>query len=125
MQYSPKLKVAMEEIKAILTKHDIAAGVVLHTPGHSEFLLHLTPTYSCVKPEMKGYRFRAKKEDFGGDAKARNEALANTSNMLMHLATISGKHLFSPTAELSQAVDQILDAKHGPGSASSHESQNN
>jgi hypothetical protein len=31
MQYSPKLKKAMEEIKAVLNKHDIAASVILHT----------------------------------------------------------------------------------------------
>jgi len=31
MQYSPKLKKAMEEIKAILKRDDIAGIVVLHT----------------------------------------------------------------------------------------------
>lgn len=30
MQYSPKLKVAMEEIKEILKKNDIAGFVVIH-----------------------------------------------------------------------------------------------
>lgn len=48
MQYSPKLKKAAEEIKQILQKYDIAANVILHTSGHSEYLLHITPTYSCA-----------------------------------------------------------------------------
>lgn len=33
-----KLKEAMEEIKAVLTKHDIAAIVLLQSQTHSEFL---------------------------------------------------------------------------------------
>lgn len=46
MQYSPKLKKAMAEIKAIADKYDIAAIVCLHTPGHGEYLLKVDPLYS-------------------------------------------------------------------------------
>lgn len=41
MQYNPKLKKAADEIKLILQKYDIAANVILHTPGHSEYLYRL------------------------------------------------------------------------------------
>ena len=41
MQYSPKLKRVLAEIKAILDKEDIAGSIVLHTPGFGEFLLKI------------------------------------------------------------------------------------
>jgi hypothetical protein len=65
MQYSPKLKKAMEEIKSIVKRHDIAAHVVLHTPGHSEFWFEISPSYSCAKLEGDNVRFKAKTADFG------------------------------------------------------------
>lgn len=37
MQYSPKLKVAMDEVKDVLKKYDIAGFVVLHTPASEGF----------------------------------------------------------------------------------------
>lgn len=49
MQYSPKLKKAMEDIKKILHENDIAGFVVLHTPGFSEYLNRVDPSYSCAK----------------------------------------------------------------------------
>lgn len=53
MQFDPKLKVAMEEIKAVLKKHDIAGVVVLHNNdgpghGHGEYAMVLDPSYSCA-----------------------------------------------------------------------------
>lgn len=60
MQYSPKLKKAMEEIKRILKDHDIAASVVLHTPGHSEYYLRINPSYSCATLNKGELRVKAK-----------------------------------------------------------------
>jgi hypothetical protein len=49
MKYSPKLRTAMEEIKAVIKKHDIAGVVVLHTPGYGEHFIKIDPSYSCAK----------------------------------------------------------------------------
>jgi len=46
---NPKLKEAMGEIEEILKKHDIAAVIALHTPGHGEIKLHIAPTYSVAR----------------------------------------------------------------------------
>ena len=44
-----KLKAAMEDIKEVCRKYDIAGAVVLHTtPGNGEFALILNPSYSCA-----------------------------------------------------------------------------
>jgi hypothetical protein len=75
MQYSPKLKTAMAEIKAILKKHDIGAFVILHTPGFSEYVNEISPSYSCAffdhslkDANITGIRFK----------------VADTDNMLLH-----------------------------------------
>lgn len=125
MQYSPKLKIAMEEIKAIITKHDIAALIVLHTPGNSEYLNSISPSYSCAKFESdEVVRFRAKASDFGGDKEKRNEKLVATSNMLNLLSETAGRQVMS-LIDLSTQFDAIVDAEHGKGGHTSHSQQNN
>ncbi len=124
MQYSPKLKKAMEEIKAILIKHDIAAVVVLHSPPFSEYSTHINPSYSCASFVDNVFRVRAKAEDFGGNVEIRNQKLKDTANMLHHLSTV-GKQISSGLAEVSEQVDKHLDAEHVGGSHTSHTQQDN
>jgi len=124
MQYSPKLKKAMEEIKSIIHKHDIAALVVLHTPGDSEYLNAITPSYSCMKWNGDELRIRAKlKEDFNGDKKKMEEKLAATSNMLRLLSEVGGKQIMA-LIELSTFVDNLLGSTHNDGGHTSHTEQN-
>lgn len=61
----PKLQAAMEEVKVILKKHDIGAVIVLGSQTHTEYLLELSPTWSCITIEDDGLvRFRALRKDF-------------------------------------------------------------
>lgn len=46
--YDPKLKEAMEEIKAIIKKYDCAASVLIQSKAHAEYLYELSPSWSCV-----------------------------------------------------------------------------
>lgn len=56
----PKLKLAMEEIKEILKRHDIAAIVHLQSQAHGEFLYSLSPSWSCASLSDDGrFRFKA------------------------------------------------------------------
>jgi hypothetical protein len=48
LDYSPELKQAMVEIKAVLKKYDIAAHVLLHEPGFSEYLNAIEPSWSLI-----------------------------------------------------------------------------
>lgn len=124
MQYNPKLKKAAQEILFILNKYDIAGVVSLHTPGHGEFLMHLTPSYSCIKYEQGAIRMRAKKEDFNGNEKKRDEILMNTSNMLRIILDITDPML-NIIEELSDTLDKASNAEHDKGNSSSHVEQNN
>lgn len=129
MNYSPTLKAAMEEIKAVLDKYDVAAAVVLHKPhygqGMGEFCVRINPSYSClqIKPD-NSVRLVAKLEEFGGNKKARNEALTNTANMLKVMADLTGK-VNNDLTDLSEAVDFHLVADHTTGSITDHLSTQN
>lgn len=127
MQYSPKLKKVIEEIKAILEENDIAGTVVLHTPGHGEYLVHLTTSYSCVNiDEATGaVHFKSNlHEDHGGDVKAQKETITGTANMLKIMSQLTGNNALM-LMQMSNAADKALNAKHTSGNNSTHQQQNN
>lgn len=122
MQYSPKLKKAMEQIKDILKENDIAAFVVLHTPGHSEFLNHVQTSYSCATLVNGEIRLRLKSAEIGID-KAK-EVARDTLNMVTQLAN----HLaFNASCYID--TEKLLRDKWGgddlPGEFTTHTQQNN
>jgi len=125
MQYSPKLKIAMEEIKAILKKHDIAASVVLHTPGHSEYLLKINPSYSCAFCEGNHIRIRAKlQQDFNGDKNAWSQKVSDTYNMIDLLGKVSGETALS-LFDIMDLLNKVVEAESFDGGHTSHTTQNN
>lgn len=124
MQYNPKLKKAADEIKLILQKYDIAANVILHTPGHSEYLLHITPTYSCAWLENGIVRFRARKADYNGNAMVRDQKIADTLNMLRLLSDTAGQNALA-LLNVADEFDKRIGADHEDGGHTSHTTQNN
>ena len=124
MQYSPKLKLAMTEIKAILKKHDIAGSFVIHTPGHSEYLNSFETSYSCVKVDGDNIRIRAKAEDYGGSKKIRDQKLKDTSNMFHLLAEVGGFNVVG-IMDISKQLDKLLDSEHFGGGHTTETTQNN
>jgi len=109
-----KLAKAMKEVKRVLHKHDIAGVAFLHTPGSGEFLMHLDPSYSCVKimPNGEGVRFRAKAADYDGDKHKLQKVKAESANMLRLLADMMSLQTVN-MLELADTFDKITDAEHG------------
>lgn len=71
-KFDPKLRLAMEEIKAILAKYDCAATITLQSGQHAEYLYHFSPTWSCVTLTDTGHcRVKCKREDFKDEASAK------------------------------------------------------
>lgn len=60
----PILKEAMEEIKAVLAKHDLAAVVLLAGPAHMEWFYELSPTWSCAKLTGDQMRIHALRSEY-------------------------------------------------------------
>jgi hypothetical protein len=98
MQYSPKLKKAMEQIKKIVQENDLAAVVILHTifgeakgteegvhvQGFTEYLFEISPSYSAAKLYDHELIVKGKKMHYKSEF-ARDAQMANTVNMLEHL----------------------------------------
>lgn len=124
MQYSLKLKKAAEEIKMILKKYDIAANVILHTPGFSEYLLEITPSYSAAWIENGMIRFRARAEDYNGNTAIRNQKISDTLNMLRLLSDTAGRNALS-LLEVANYFDRTTGADHGDSNHTSSITQNN
>lgn len=127
MQYSPKLKNAMSEIKDILQKYDIAGLVMLHTEGGlSEFLMRIDPSYSIARVENGDtIRFKANlKNDFNGNKQLLEHKLANTANMLRHFSDVGG-NLILGVMQVSDYFEEYVGAEHGDSSIISQKDLDN
>lgn len=129
MQFSPKLKKAMAEIKEILDKHDIAGAVFLHTPGHGEHMLKVDPSYSCAfwnfTPGEEGIRVRTRlQEDYGGDTAKRNQAQTDTVNMFSIFADMMGPHAIG-MIDMLEMLGKHFDIDEEKGGATSQTTQDN
>lgn len=124
MQYSPKLKRVIEQMKKICEKEDIGAIIVLHVPGFSEYTMMMSPSYSCVIREPDMIRVRAKIADFNGDKKAWGVKVGDTSNMLNMLGETTG-HVALNIMKLAQMLDEKVGTEHQDKGFSDHTAQNN
>lgn len=114
MNYSPKLRQAMEEIKAVLNKHDIAGVVVLHSPGYGEHYMKLDPSYSSVKMvQVEGNDVGIKlnvDSKTHPDPKERKKAVTNSVNMveiLYELTDLKTDNL----SDISTAIHKAFENK--------------
>ncbi len=115
----------MERVKAIMKEYDIAGTVILHTPGFSEFLIKIDPSYSCARLNGDELRIRAKlQEDFGGDKEAWNKKIEDTVNMIDHLGDVGG-NISLNMFKTMDLLKQNLDIESTKGNYSSHTTQNN
>lgn len=122
MQYSPKLKKVMEQIKGMLKENDIAGFVVLHTPGHSEYLNHLQTSYSCATVTTEGVVLKLKEAEVGRKEAVR---LAEcTFNMVTHIT-----NAICQNAEMYMTCHEMLkqkwDGRSTDGGHTTHNQQNN
>lgn len=77
--YDPKLKIAMDEIKQILVKHDIAGEIGLVSETHSEYCHHICkPSWSALSfyniGETIGIRLKVQAKTGGPEERRKAEA---------------------------------------------------
>jgi len=116
MRFSPKLKKAMQQIDAILQVNDIAGVVILHTPGHSEYLTRINPTYSCASIVDGGIKFKTDPSD---PVPKKKQMAADTLEMVDALAMQSGQ----TSLNLLEACELLQKATGMRPGGSSHTSQ--
>ncbi|MFV8268438.1 hypothetical protein ACNQGP_00700 [Flavobacterium sp. GT2N3] len=110
-QAETTLKIAAEEIKEVLRKHNLAAAVALHSPGHGEYFVHLNPSYSCAYMYQDNeVRFYSKAADYKTPTE-QLEKQADTANMLK-LLTDTTAFNFGCLDHLSKEFDELTGAKH-------------
>ena len=116
MQYSPKLKKAMAEIKAILQREDIEGFVVLHDNIFSEFLNHLESKNSIAKVTDEGIRFRLKTAEVG--TTRAHEMAKHTYNLMSHFADVVGRHALA-YIDGFELLKKTFDGEEKPGTFTS------
>ena len=85
-----RLRAIAQEISELLARHDIAGCVTLQAPDSAEYVIRLTPSWSCLSLEKEAggaavVRFRANLKTGGPEERQR----ANwTMGMLMSMAEL-------------------------------------
>lgn len=116
MQYSPKLKKVIAEIKAVIENNDLAGFVCLVEPGNSEYLHVINPSFSAAF--FDGKEVRIKTKDLKISPNEKRKLLATTSNMLALLSTTVAQNGLS-LCEVSQFIDKKIGAEHTDGTHTS------
>lgn len=125
MQYCSKLKMAAEEIKEVLQRYDIAATIVMHTPGFAEYVYRIDPSYSCARLEGAELRITARlQKDFAGDKEAWTKKVTDTANMLLAMLELNNR-LAENTAAAIKMLGTHVEIEHVTTGSSGHNEQNN
>lgn len=112
--YDPKLKEAAAEIKAILKKHDIGGYVTLMSETHAEFVMEITPTWSCAYWEDRDegmLRFKAKTKELGKE-KAQ-KLVEGTCHMIFQMRDLCAQG-FSHAEKMCGLLSTQVDIEHKP-----------
>jgi hypothetical protein len=93
----PKLQSAAKAIQKILQQEDVGGIILLASKTHSEYLMELSPSWSCIRfnPETMECRIRAVIKEFPS-IEARNECIAHSCGLLLglkHLAELMAKNM--------------------------------
>lgn len=107
------LKAAMEEIKAVLKKHDCAGLVTLASPSHTEYLYGISPSWSCawLQPMPDGFaiRIRSKLKDYPSK-EAQKKSVEATTGMFLAFANMAERQqrqMAQLIAMLGKQFDEI------------------
>lgn len=111
LDFSPKLKNAMEEIKQIINKYDIGGLIVLHSPGYGEHYMKLNPSYSAleIKPR-EGIIMRGKGK----------KAVEDSLNLIKIIVELGIANIY-PLMEISEKMDKYYNAEHDKGKHTGHD----
>jgi hypothetical protein len=111
MQYSPKLKRVMSDIKKMLDENDIAGIVVLSEYGFGEFLVKVNTQDSIANIQNNELRLKTSLKNCDGNKQLLEKKIIYTANMLSILSDITARIALT-LIEASEKLDKISQANH-------------
>jgi len=111
LPYDPDLKIAIEEIKAILDKFQISATVILNSPTHAEYLNYF-PVWSAIQFEKSKpmIKIRSKRKDF--NSREEQHAILEASVGLIARARDISAQNFTMYHEIFKIMEKHMDIVH-------------
>lgn len=111
MSHNDELKRAMEDIKKILKKYDVAGTFTLVSKTHAEFLYHL-PSWSVFQwnAEGDGMDIRSKKADFK-NKEEQEKILEQSVHIVMQNRDISAQ-TFDMFDTVYKALEKYIKIEH-------------
>lgn len=107
-EHSPKLKMAMLEITAIMEKHDVAGVIELFIPGFNEIKAVINPSFSLVNINAKNsLNISTPIVDLSDPGKAQQKKV-DTINMLANMRLHLGR-VVMVLAQAEMAVRKEFD----------------
>lgn len=100
------LKFALNEIKEILDKYDLAALISVHGLAGTAGLLKINPSYSCAKFTENNSHIRINNMNVGAQEE-KKESLEDTLEMLRGLSSNAGMKAIA----FSEALQEYEDLK--------------
>lgn len=83
-----RIKPAMDEIKAVLEKHELCGVIFVASATHTEFLYRLDAPWTCMKHEgSEGIRFRALLAEYPSKD-AQKKAIEVSTGVIMGFSTV-------------------------------------
>jgi hypothetical protein len=111
MSDDKRYRECMAEISAVLTKHDMAGAVTVVSKERAMFKYQF-PTWSCIKLESGGIRFRAKRSDYPS-AEAQRETVELSAHIVMQMRDIAAQ-TFSMCQTIGDALREKVGMEHQP-----------
>lgn len=106
---NPRLKSAMEDIKDVLKKYDIAGSVLLCSGEQSEYLSWIAapygPSWSCLYKDKAGIRFRAKAKTGGFHERFKYTSTLKAINTMRNASLF----LFNFADKICQMTDHLTE----------------
>lgn len=107
---------AIEEIKAILRKYDLAGTVIVQSPKEAAYLTEISPSWSCARfeehTEGTMLRIRSKLAEYGGDVAKQKETVEHTLGMLMTLRNQSARMVDGMDSVVAMIADTFPNFAH-------------
>lgn len=106
---------AVEEIKAILRKHDLAGMVFVQSPDEAAYLREITPTWSCTffkdTPQGLCLRIRSKLADYPSK-EAQKASVEATTGMLMAFLNEAERNVEDLGSVVAMIARHFPDIRH-------------